>query len=39
VFIEKDFATIMAEMKAAKPDLAKRHLALLEERYILTNPV
>ena len=37
VVIEKDFATIMAEMKAAKPDLVKRHLALLEERYILTN--
>ncbi len=37
VAIEKDFATVMAEMKRAKPELAKRHLALLEERYILTN--
>ena len=37
VAVEKDFTTVMAEMKAAKPELAKRHLALLEERYILTN--
>ena len=37
VAIEKDFATVMAEMKRAKPELAKRHLALLEERYVLTN--
>jgi cytochrome c peroxidase len=37
VAIEKDFATVMAEMKRAKPELAKRHLALLEERYILSN--
>jgi len=35
---EKDFATVMAEMKRAKPELAKRHLPLLEERCILANP-
>ena len=37
VVIEKEFATVIAEMKAAKPELTKRHLALLEDRYILTN--
>ena len=37
VAIEKDFTSVMAEMKRAKPELAKRHLALLEERYILAS--
>ncbi len=37
VAMTEDFGTIMARMKAAKPDVMKRHLALLNERYDLSN--
>lgn len=37
VVIDKDFATIMSEMTAAKPAVMKRQSALLEERYNLAN--
>lgn len=37
VDIQEDFATIMARMKAAKPDVMRRQMALLEERYDLSN--
>ena len=37
VDIHEAFAAIMARMSAAKPDIMKRHLALLEERYNLSN--
>lgn len=33
----KPFAQTMAEMKAAKPEVMKKHLQLLEERYDLSN--
>ena len=33
----EDFASVMARMKAAKPDLAKKHGALLAERYDLSD--
>ena len=32
-----DFAATMAKMKAAKPDIAKKHAALLAKRYDLAN--
>ena len=35
VAIQEDFDTTMARMKAAKADVMKRHMALLEERYDL----
>ena len=31
------FAEVMAKMKAAKPEIAKKHLDLLEKRYDLAN--
>ena len=37
VAIEKDFATTMKEMSAAKEAILKRHMALLAERYDLSN--
>jgi cytochrome c peroxidase len=37
VDIHEAFATIMARMSGAKPGIMKRHLALLEERYDLSN--
>jgi cytochrome c peroxidase len=37
VDIHEAFATIMARMSAAKPDVMKRQLALLEERYDLSD--
>ncbi|MCX6345196.1 MAG: cytochrome B6 [Armatimonadetes bacterium] len=37
VVINEDFATIMARMKAAKPELMKRQKDLLMERYDLSN--
>src|SRR4051812_28392538 len=37
VVIPEPFAAVMARMKAAKPELARKHLALLEERYDLSN--
>jgi cytochrome c peroxidase len=37
VVIKEKFATIMARMKDAKPDLMKKQLALLEERYDLRD--
>ncbi|MCS6952754.1 MAG: hypothetical protein RMK57_05535 [Bryobacterales bacterium] len=37
VAIHEDFASILARMKAAKPDVMKRHMALLEARYDLSN--
>ncbi len=37
VVIHEEFATIMARMKAAKPEVMKRQLALLEQRYDLGN--
>ena len=37
VDIHEAFATIMARMSAAKPDIMKRQMALLEERYDLSN--
>jgi cytochrome c peroxidase len=37
VVIREDFATIMARMKAAKPEVMKRHMDLLSERYDLSN--
>jgi cytochrome c peroxidase len=37
VVIPEPFATVMARMKTAKPELARKHLALLEERYDLNN--
>lgn len=32
-----DFASVMAKMKAAKPDIAKKHNDLMEARYDLAN--
>jgi cytochrome c peroxidase len=37
VAIKEDFASILARMKAAKPEVMKRHLALLNSRYDLAN--
>ena len=37
VVITEDFATIMARMKAAKPEVMKRQMDLLNERYDLSN--
>ncbi len=39
VVITEDFDSIMARMKAAKPDVMKRQMDLLQERYdLLNNP-
>ncbi|MEK7241925.1 MAG: cytochrome B6 [Planctomycetota bacterium] len=37
VVIKEDFATIMARMKTARPEVMKRHLDLLNERYDLSD--
>jgi cytochrome c peroxidase len=37
VVIQEDFASVMKRMSSAKPGIMKRQLALLEERYDLTN--
>jgi len=37
VDIREPFATIMARMKAAKPEVMKRQMDLLHERYDLAN--
>src|ERR1035441_6875723 len=37
VDIHESFSTIMNRMTAAKPELMKRHMALLEQRYDLSN--
>ena len=37
VVIAEEFATIMARMKAAKPEIMSRQMALLNERYDLSN--
>lgn len=37
VVIKEDFATIMARMKTAKPDVMKRQMDLLNERYDLSD--
>jgi len=37
VVITEDFSTIMNRMKAEKPDVMKRHMDLLNERYDLSN--
>ncbi|HUS07140.1 MAG TPA: hypothetical protein VMZ52_12615 [Bryobacteraceae bacterium] len=37
VVINEPFPDVMARMKAAKPEIMKRQLALLEERYDLAN--
>ncbi len=37
VAVHEDFAAILARMKAAKPEIMKRHMALLEARYDLSN--
>ena len=37
VVIQEDFARIMARMKAAKPDVMRRQMSLLEERHDLSN--
>ena len=37
VVITEGFATIMARMKAAKPEVMKKHMDLLSERYDLSN--
>ena len=37
VAIQEDFATTMARMKAAKPEVEKRQADLLKERYDLSN--
>jgi cytochrome c peroxidase len=37
VVIKEDFATTMARMKAAKPEVMQRQMALLNERYDLSN--
>ena len=37
VDIKEDFASIMARMKAAKSEIMKRHMDLLNERYDLSN--
>lgn len=37
VAIHESFSTIMNRMTAAKPEIMKRHMALLEQRYDLSN--
>jgi hypothetical protein len=37
VDIKESFASIMARMKAAKPDIEKKHADLLDARYDLSN--
>src|ERR1039457_3069167 len=37
VDIHESFSTIRARMSAAKPEIMKRHMALLEQRYDLSN--
>ncbi len=37
VDIHENFSTIMSRMVAAKPEIMKRHMALLEQRYDLSN--
>jgi len=37
VVMRESFAQVMARMKAAKPDLARRHKTLLNARYDLAN--
>ena len=37
VDISEDFSTILKRMTAAKPEIMKRHMALLEQRYDLGN--
>ena len=37
VDLKESFAAVMARMKAAKPDVMKRHTDLLNERYDLSN--
>src|SRR5664279_1929735 len=37
VDIHESFSTIMNRMTAAKPEIMKRHMALLEQRYDLSN--
>ena len=37
VDIKENFASIMARMTAAKPEIMKRHMDLLNERYDLSN--
>lgn len=37
VVVTEDFQTIVARMEAAKPEIMKRHRALLEERYDLSD--
>src|ERR1700680_5265857 len=37
VDIHESFSTIMSRMTAAKPAIMKRHMALLEQRYDLSN--
>jgi cytochrome c peroxidase len=37
VVVTESFATIMARMKAAKPEVERRQLTLLQERYDLSN--
>lgn len=37
VVVHEDFSAILARMKAAKPEVMKRHMALLEARYDLSN--
>lgn len=37
VVIKEDFATIMNRMKSAKPEVMKRQMALLNQRYDLSN--
>ena len=37
VDLKEDFAVVMARMKAAKPEVMKRQMDLLKERYDLAN--
>jgi cytochrome c peroxidase len=37
IVADEDFETLMKRMSAAKADIMKRHMALLEERYDLSN--
>src|SRR5258708_4050518 len=37
VDIHESFSTIQSRMTAAKPEIMKRHMALLEQRYDLSN--
>ena len=36
-YSQESFSALVARMKAAKPDIMKHHMALLEERYDLSN--